>query len=255
MQGATCGKTTKYIHDILCVREHLNKQCKGGWAYQLISDNGKKFLAKGKLSKSFWRHFENDYHYPSLTKKRKGYHSAKRVLACTEAMMSQYLDDLAEECIWTGIFTNPKQIELGVWTGSIDTSHIFNHDKMPQFIDYGVSSSATRALIYCGRGEKSEQMKQENRECVTIKPYVSFAGEILMCYVTFPGTCISTYMAPKTPVEKINNLLVSTTDSGYQDGKTCLVSYKMFANAVKKIKYRNLLPFLQMVIHPDMMQG
>ena len=43
MQGATHAETTKYIHDILHVREHLNKQCKGGWAYQLISDNGKKF--------------------------------------------------------------------------------------------------------------------------------------------------------------------------------------------------------------------
>ena len=43
MQGATPAKATKYIHGILHVQEHLNKQCKGGWAYQLISDNGKKF--------------------------------------------------------------------------------------------------------------------------------------------------------------------------------------------------------------------
>ena len=43
-------------------------------------------------------------------------------------------------------------------------------------------------------------------------------------------------MAPKTAVEKINNLLVSTTDSGYQDGRTCLASYKMFAKTVKKNK-------------------
>ena len=82
-------------------QEHLNKQCKGGWAYQLISDNGKKFLAKGKLSKSFWRHFENDY--PSLTRKRQLHHSAKRVFACTEVMVRQYLD-LAGELIWAGIF-------------------------------------------------------------------------------------------------------------------------------------------------------
>ena len=136
----------------------------------------------------------------------------QKVFACTEAMVSQYLDDLAEELIWTGIFTNAKQIEPGICTESIDTSCIFNHDKMPQFIDYGVSSSATRALICCGRGEKCEQMKQENRECVTIKPYVSFDGEILMCHVIFPGTCISSHMAPKTAVEKINNILVSTTE-------------------------------------------
>ena len=125
---------------------------------------------------------------------------------------------------------------------------------MPQFIDYGVSSSATGALTYCGRSEKCEQMKQENRECVTIEPYVSFDGEILMCHVIFPGTCISSHMAPKIAVEKINNLLVSTTDSGYQDGRACLASYKMFAKAIKKIQCRKLLLFLQMVIHPDMMQ-
>ena len=62
----------------------------------------------------------------------------QRVFACTEAMVRQYLDDLAEELIWTGIFTNAKQIELGVWTGSIDTSCTFNHDEVPQLIDYGV---------------------------------------------------------------------------------------------------------------------
>ena len=76
MQGATPAKATKYIHGILHVQEHLNKQCKGGWA-QLISENGKKFLAKGKLSKSFWQSFESDY--PSPRKKRQGHHSTKSV--------------------------------------------------------------------------------------------------------------------------------------------------------------------------------
>ena len=107
---------------------------------------------------------------------------------------------------------------------------------MTQFVDYGVSSSATKALIYCGRSEKCERMKQENRKCVTIKPYVSFDGEILMCHVIFSGTCISSHMTLKIGVEKINNLLVSTTDPGYQDGRPCLASYKMFAKAVKKNK-------------------
>ena len=65
MQGATRAEAMKYIHDILHVRDHLNKQCKGGQAYQLISHIAKKFLAKRKLSKSFWERFENDY--PSLT--------------------------------------------------------------------------------------------------------------------------------------------------------------------------------------------
>ena len=69
MQGATRAEATKFVHDIALVREHLNK---------LISDNGKKLLTKGKLSKSLWRRFENDY--PSLTRKRQGNHSAKECL-------------------------------------------------------------------------------------------------------------------------------------------------------------------------------
>ena len=77
MQGAARAEGTKYIRNILCVSEYLNKQCKRGWAYQLISDNREKFLAKGKLSKSFWQRFGNDY--PSPTRKRKGHHSAKSV--------------------------------------------------------------------------------------------------------------------------------------------------------------------------------
>ena len=96
-------------------------------------------------------------------------------------------------------------------------------------------------------------MKQENRECVTIEPYGSFDGEILMCHAIFPGTCISSQWH-ENAVEKINNLLVSTICSGYEDRRTCLASYKMFAKAVKKIKCKDLLLFLQTVIHPDMMQ-
>ena len=97
-------------------------------------------------------------------------------------------------------------------------------------------------------------IKQENREFLTSKPYVSFDGKILMCHITFPATCISSHMVPKTAVKKINNLLVPATDSGYQDGRTCLASYKMFAKAVKKIQCRNLFLFLQIVIHPYMMK-
>ena len=63
---------------------------------------------------------------------------------------------IVERHMWRGIFMNAKQTEPGVWTGSIDTSRIFNHNEMPQFIDYGVSGSATRALTYCGRDEKCE---------------------------------------------------------------------------------------------------
>ena len=124
---------------------------------------------------------------------------------------------------------------------------------MLQFIDYGVSSSATRALTCCSRGEKCEQMKQENRECVTIEP-CQFHGKILMCHVRFPGPCISNHMAPKTAVKNINKNFVSTTDSGYQDGKTWLESFKMFAKVVKNNKVQKHIIVLVVVIHPDMMQ-
>ena len=61
-------------------------------------------------------------------------------------------------------------------------------------------------------------------------------------------------MAPKTVVKKINNILVSTTDSGYQDGRTWLESYKMFAKVVKNNKVQKHIIVLVVVIHPDMMQ-
>ena len=188
MQGATRTKATKYIHDILHVWEHLNKQCKRVQAYQLISDNGEKFLAKGKLSKSFWWDFENDH--SSLTRKKQGHDRAK--CSCIHRSYGEaifrwssrraHLDRHIHECK-----TNRTWC---IWTGSIDNSCIFNHDKMPQFIDSGVSSSVTMALTCCGSSEKCEQMKEENRECVTIKPYITFDGEILMCHVIFAGTCI-----------------------------------------------------------------
>ena len=47
---------------------------------------------------------------------------------------------------------------------------------MLQFIDYGVSSSATRALTCCSRGEKCEQMKQENTKRVTWNMYKQSHG-------------------------------------------------------------------------------
>ena len=119
----------------------------------------------------------------------------------------EHLDGVAEELIDCGIFTGAKKVEPGIWTGEIDTTRICNHDEMPQFIDYGVSSNASRALVYCGKGERCQKMKDENRECVTIQPYVNFAGEVIMGHVIFPGTCISSNMAPESTVEKIDNLL------------------------------------------------
>ena len=48
-------------------------------------------------------------------------------------------------------------------------------------------------------------------------------------------------MAPENAVKKINNLLVSTTDPGYQDGRTCEASYKSFDKAIEKMKVKRLV--------------
>ena len=75
---------------MLKVRDHLNKRKKGGQLYQPISVNGKKFLDKRKLSKSFWHRFEIDF--PSLSRKMQGNATTKCVLACSEEMVCEYLD-------------------------------------------------------------------------------------------------------------------------------------------------------------------
>ena len=48
--------------------------------------------------------------------------SMNRALNCTRDMACSHLDALAQELIDTGIFTNAKQIQAGVWTGKIDVT-------------------------------------------------------------------------------------------------------------------------------------
>ena len=45
-----------------------------------------------------------------------------RALNCTREMACSHLDELADELIKTGIFTDPQKEDDGVWTGEIDTS-------------------------------------------------------------------------------------------------------------------------------------
>ena len=162
--------------------------------------------------------------------------SSKRVAACRRDIAIQHLDELAKECIDCGIFTNPVQVEPGVWTGFLDLSRIYNHDEMPQFINYGVNGRSSN-FVYAAKGDHCARMKKENRECVTIEPFVCLDGEVSMCHVIFSSKCITDQMAPKEAVESIKNLLVSTTQSGYQDHRTCLESYK-FLNRISADKKR-----------------
>ena len=61
-------------------------------------------------------------------------------------------------------------------------------------------------------------------------------GDVLMLQTIFPATNITSHMAPPSAVENIPNLLISTTQSGYQDHNTCLESYKLFDKVITENK-------------------
>ena len=69
---------------------------------------------------------------------------------------------------------------------------------------------------------------KENRECVTIHPMVSCAGEVVMGHVIFGTGGITSHMAPSMSVKAIPNLLISTTENGVQDHNSLLEFYKQF---------------------------
>lgn len=178
-----------------------------------------------KLSKQFWNRFE--VYHTDLKRKRQGTASKKRVFACSEEMVRVYFDELAEELIKLEIFTDANKIESDVWDGKLDLTRIFNHDEMSQFIDYGTSSNTGVGLVYCGSGERCQKMRDTNRVCYHRTFY-------LTCWRYFPATCIMSNMAPEAVVEKIPNLLISTSKSGYQNGRNCLATYKNFEAAIRE---------------------
>ena len=78
------------------------------------------------------------------------------------------------------------------------------------------------------KGEACKKLQNENRESVTIHPFVSFSGEVCMCHVIFAATGITAHMAPQEAVDKIQNLLISNTERGSQDHTSLLAAYKKF---------------------------
>lgn len=110
---------------------------------------------------------------------------------------------------------------------------MFNHDETPQFINYGIDGTPN-GLVYAGRGESCKKMIRENRECVTINPVVSVSGMICICQVIFGTQGITEQMAPKEAIEKIDNLLISTTKNGCQDHTSLLACYKLFDKYLDK---------------------
>ena len=223
LQGLNKRDLTEVMLNVLRIRDYAYRKYHGR-RVQKLSAVAKHALETGKLSKSFWKRWDAKY-AKVLTKKRQGTVSMNRALNCTKEMAISHIDELAEELIEAGIFTNAVKQENGIWTGDIDTSRIFNHDETPQFVNYGVDGTPN-GLIYCGKGESCQKMIRENRECVTVHPFVTVDGHVAMCHVIFKGKGISQQMAPAVAVEKIPNLLVSTSESGCQDHNTLLDAYK-----------------------------
>jgi hypothetical protein len=142
-------------------------------------------------------------------------------------MACEYLDSLAKELIDAGIMTNAVQDDTGIWRGDIDTSRIFNCDETPQFINYGVDGTCT-GLVYAGRGDACQKMIRENRECVTIMPFVSCSGDVSICQVVFKAKGITSAMVPPEAASQIKHLLISTAENGVSTQETFLAAAKEF---------------------------
>ncbi|XP_065663558.1 uncharacterized protein LOC136085837 [Hydra vulgaris] len=69
-------------------------------------------------------------------------------------------------------------------------------------------------------------MIRENKECITINPFVSLSGEVSLCQVIFSCKSITSQLAPQKAVSNIKNLIFSTIESGSQDNCSLLAAYK-----------------------------
>ncbi|XP_065640013.1 uncharacterized protein LOC136072675 [Hydra vulgaris] len=225
LQAINKQDITKLIINVLRVRDYTNTKMKGGRKFQKLSLNARAALEKGKLSRSFWLRFNAKH--SSLTIKRQGSVSINRALNCSREMACNHLDSLAKELVDVGIMINEKMIETVVWNGTVDTCRIFNCDETPQFINYGIDGT-TSGLFYAGKGDACQRMYRENRECVTLQPFVSFSGDICMCQVIFKCTGITSSMVPTEAVNKISHLLVTTTDNGVSTHESFLAALKEF---------------------------
>ena len=230
MQGVSRPQLTKLILNVLSVRQLALREFHGRKVTPL-SPAAKCALSNGKLGKSFWKRWNSKH--KSITQKKQGNVSLNHALNCTREMAFQHLDELADELIRNGIFTDAKKVGPSQWEGKIDTSRVINHDETPQFINYGVDGAAI-GLVYVAKGEPCNKLIKENRECVTIEPFVTLAGDILMCHVIFKGKGLNSHMATATSAEKIDNLFISVTENGIQEGKSLHKTYKFLNQILEK---------------------
>ena len=132
-QGVTKQKLTEVILDILLIRQLEHQRSRGRRGVPL-SCNASRALSTKTIGKSFWKRW--DTIHKDIIKKQQGHTTVKRAVNCSYEMACKHLDDLTEELISAGIFTNAKKLKTGSWRGDIDLSIIFNHDETPQFLNY-----------------------------------------------------------------------------------------------------------------------
>ena len=213
---------TKFIFTMLKLRQQINRNCNGGRKYKALSRPASKLLLRCNSKvmpklRRFWERFDVR-HSRRVRLKRRGSKSLKRAAACSEKAAKEHIGELAEELIARGIMEDAVKVESGVWTGRIDARRIMNNDETPQFIDYDVDGSANN-LYYAGTGDECAAAISENRECVTIHPMINMEGDVMSCHVIFAAAGITSHMAPDEAVDKIENLLISTTEHGSQTDK------------------------------------
>ena len=62
--------------------------------------------------------------------------------------------------------------------------------------------------MFCGKGDACHKLIKENRECVTIQPFSTFDGQVILCQVIFVGKAITSHIAPAEAVDSIKNLVM-----------------------------------------------
>ena len=224
MQPLTRKSMNCVIMNMLRCRQVLNRKLTMRRRVPL-SHYAKVALKNGNVGQFFWYRF--DASHPEISRKKVGNTSVARAVACTKGMAIDHLDALADEMIRLHIMKNAEKVAPGEWTGDIDVNRVYNCDETPQAINYG-SDGHINNLAYCPKGEECTKVTRENREYVTITPFIGLSGSIPICQVIFSSSNITSWMAPEIAVKNIPNLLISNTANGYQDGNSFLHAIKKF---------------------------
>ena len=61
-----------------------------------------------------------------------------------------------------------------------------------------------------------------------VHSFVSLDGSLALFHVIIKGEAYTSSMITSNAVERIENLFISSTESGYQDGRSCYGVYKLF---------------------------